>query len=145
MSRSGACMCGAVSYEISGDVSEAGACHCAMCRRWTGGIYLSFRAPADQVMIHGTENIGAYTSSPWAERAFCKICGSSLYYRVTADGPYQGYHHFAAGTLDDTSNLSLTSQVYIDLKPDYYAFQQKTRDMTEAEVMAMFADVTEPE
>ncbi len=144
MKRSGHCLCGAVSYEVADEVTEMGACHCEMCRRWTGGIYLSFRAVPDAVSIEGGENLSIFASSPWAERAFCKICGSSLYYRVTAEGPYQGTYHFAAGSLDDHDGIALTGQVYIDKKPKAYAFRQSTKDYTEAEILAMFADVTDP-
>lgn len=133
-------MCGAITYEVAGDLATFGACHCEMCRKWSGGVFLGLTAPADQVSISGQDQMTVYTSSPWAERAFCKTCGSSLFYRVTAEGPYQGDYHFGAGTLDDFSGLTFNHQLYIDVKPDAYAFAQKTKDMTRAEVQAFFGD-----
>ena len=41
--------------------------------------------------------------------------------------------------LDDQSGLKLTGQVFIDEKPDWYAFANETRNMTGAELFAMFA------
>ena len=32
----GACMCGAIRYEIDGPLRDAGNCHCSMCRRAHG-------------------------------------------------------------------------------------------------------------
>ncbi len=140
MSHSGACLCGAVSYEITSEVKETGACHCAMCRKWSGGVYLAVAVPKDGMKITGEDQIGIYISSPWAERAFCKTCGSSLFYRVTAEGPMQGEMHVGFGTLSDVSNIPFTGELYIDLKPEAYSFAGEGRhQMTDAEVTAMFA------
>jgi len=51
----------------------------------------------------------------------------------------------SAGTLDDFSNLELTSETFIDTKPAGYAFSGKTKKMTEAEVIAAFAPSEEGE
>ncbi len=84
------------------------------------------------------DGLAIYTSSSWAERGFCKTCGSSLFYRVTVPGPMQGQCHVGLGTLDDAKGIPLTGEIYIDLKPDGYSFAEDTRKMTEAEVVAMF-------
>ena len=91
----------------------------------------------DEVSWTGEENIQTYASSDWAERGFCRICGSSLFWRMTAVGP--GFMSLNAGTLDDLTGLPLKTEIYIDHKPDGYAFAGDTTKMTEAEVMAMFA------
>ena len=143
MSKSGGCLCGAVRYDIASDLSQIGACHCEMCRRWSGGVYMAVKAAGADVTLTGTEHIGAYNSSDWAERGFCKTCGSSLYYRVTLDGPHKDTYHFASGTLDDHDGLTLTEQLFIDLKPDGYGFTQKTHDMTAAQIEEMFAGIAE--
>lgn len=140
MSRSGSCICGAVTFVITEPVAETGACHCGMCRKWSGGVFLGIRVPRGGVQIEGEDNLSIYTSSAWAERAFCKTCGSSIFYRVTAPGPMNGEMHFGMGTLADTSDIALTGELYIDLKPDAYAFAGEGRhQMTEAEVLAMFS------
>lgn len=139
MKRTGSCLCGAVRLEIDNAGSEAGACHCGMCRKFSGGVYIGFKAPAGTVTIEGEENIGIYSSSPWAERAFCKTCGSSLFYRVSAEGPMKGDMHVGLGVLDDVSGIEMTGEIFIDRKPEGYAFAGETHKMTEAEVMALFA------
>lgn len=139
MTHTGKCLCGAVTYEVNDLPMETGACHCSMCRRHSGGVYLGVQVPADNITYAGTENIGTYVSSPWAERCFCKTCGSTLYYRVTAPGPHQGQYHIAFGSLDDPSGMKMTGEIFSDLKPDAYAFAGDHHRMTEAETMAMFA------
>lgn len=135
----GKCLCGAVSYEIATDVTEIGACHCGMCRAWSGGVFIATQVKGADVTITGKENLSRFASSQWAERAFCKTCGSSMFYRVKAPGPHHDEHHFGAGTLDDLSDVKMTGEIFIDKKPDAYAFAGEHHTMTEAEVMAMFA------
>ena len=140
MSRTGSCVCGAVSFNITTPITETGACHCGMCRKWTGGVFLSVAVPPGGLEITGEEHLKVFASSPWAERASCNTCGSSLYYRVTAEGPYAGTSHVGFGTLDDVSGIPFTGEMYIDIKPEAYAFAGDGRhEMTEAEVIAMFA------
>jgi len=139
MSKTGSCLCGAVKYKVDHDPKQTGACHCSMCRKWSGGIYLGVEAPAGTIHFTGEQNITVYPSSDWAERGFCKTCGSSLFYRVTAPGPHQGTYHFGHGTLDDPGDIALTGELFIDIKPGGYSFAEKTHQMTGDEVFAMFA------
>lgn len=141
MSRKGSCLCNAVTFEVTAPVDHVGACHCDMCRAWSGGVYLGIKVPADGLKVSEGGALRVYTSSPWAERAFCGTCGSSLWYRITAEGPYKGVHHLGMGTLEDASGIDLTEEIYIDRKPDGYGFAQKTKTMTKAEVEAMFANL----
>lgn len=139
MSRKGYCMCGAVTFSISSAIDHTGACHCGMCRKWSGGVYLGIEVPPDAMQIDAPQALTTYASSPWAERAFCSTCGSNIYYRVTAPGPHHGVYQVGLGTLADASGITLTEEIYIDLKPDGYAFAGDNRTMTAAEMEALFA------
>ena len=139
MTKTGGCMCGAVRYTLREEPVKMGACHCSMCRRWSGGIYLGCETKPDSMKFEGAENLTLYKSSDWAERGFCKKCGSNLFYRVTVEGPMNGVYHFGAGTLDDADGLQLEHELFIDLKPNGYSFEQDTHQMTKADVEAMFA------
>ncbi|HIC79818.1 MAG TPA: GFA family protein [Kiloniellaceae bacterium] len=132
------CLCGAVKITVSGDHKEVGACHCTMCRRWGGGPALAVDVGKD-VTIEGQDSIGVYHSSDWAERAFCKSCGSNLFYRLLQTGD----HYLYAGLFDDQDDFAMTAQVFIDEKPDYYAFANETKNMTGAEIFAMYAPPAE--
>jgi hypothetical protein len=87
------------------------------------------------IFRENTANLGVYRSSEWAERCFCKNCGSTLFYRLVGKNLYFG----SAEAFDDRSGMSFTSQVFIDEKPSYYDFANKTHVMTGAEVFAAFA------
>lgn len=139
MAHTGSCLCGEVKYTITESVSETGACHCDMCRRWTGGVFLGVKVSADQMRITGEDTVGVFTSSPWAERSFCKTCGTSLWYRVTAPGPMQGEYHVGLGGFDQADGIALTGEIYIDRKPDGYSFAEDTHKMTKAQIEALFA------
>ena len=139
MSRTGSCVCGAVRFTITTPIEETGACHCGMCRKWSGGVFLSVAVPPEGMTLEGGDNLATYSSSSWAERLFCKTCGGNLFYRVTAEGPMKGDMHVGLGTLDDASGIAFNSEIYIDRKPEAYRFAGEGRKlMTEAEVIAMF-------
>lgn len=138
MSKSGSCLCGAVSYTLSETPENCGVCHCSMCRKWTGGAFVAFMAAPDKVTMSGEENLHVFKSSEWAERAACSKCGSSMFYRVTAPGPEQGVYHLGLGTLDDANGIPLKQEIFVDVKPDGYNFAEDTHKMTGAEVFAMF-------
>ncbi len=104
-----------------------------MCRRWSSGPY--FEVSCENVTFEGKDNIETIRSSEWAERAFCKVCGSNLYYRIVDSSEYQ----ISAGLLDDTSELRLAMQVFIDNKPPFYTMADKTETMTEEEVYAAYS------
>jgi hypothetical protein len=105
-----------------------------MCRKWGGGPLLAVDCGAD-VVIEGEENVGVYDSSQWAERGFCTRCGTHLFYRLKQNQQY----HIPAGLLDGCDDLVFESQVFIDEKPGYYAFANETKNMTGAEIFAMYA------
>ncbi len=140
MSVTGGCLCGAVRYTVERKPKEAGACHCQMCRKISGGVYIAFRLSESEVTFEGKDHIARYASSPWAERCFCKLCGGNLFYHVLADGPFKGNHHIGLGTLDDPSGVPMVSEIYIDQKPDSYAFTGDLHQMTQAEIEAMYAE-----
>lgn len=130
---SGKCLCGAVSFSATIAEPHVGACHCTMCRKWCGGPFVEVDCGTD-VSYEGVENISLFSSSDWAERGFCSKCGSNLFYRLKESGQTM----MAVGLLDDDAGLGMKRQVFIDEKPSYYSFAEKTEEMTGAEVFAMF-------
>lgn len=133
MDKTGQCLCGAVRITASGLETEHHACHCGMCRRWAGGPL--FAAMAKSVAIDGQEHVQAYSSSDWAERAFCMTCGSGLYYRFKP----QDMYILNIGLFDDADAFKLVGEIYIDSKPKGYDFAGDHERLTEAEFMAKFA------
>lgn len=135
MSAFGQCLCGKVTFTVSADVNEVGVCHCEMCQRWSGGPGFATH-PGLEPQINGAESIKWFRSSEWAERGFCAECGSNLFYRLLGDTPQ--YSCFA-GSFNDQTQFKLAAQIFIEEKPDYYAFAGDIPSMTGEEVFAMFA------
>jgi len=135
----GGCLCGRARYRLTEPPTSFGACHCQMCRKFSGGIELGLQVMPGGVVWEGDETVRTYRSSDWAERGFCEICGSSLFWRLTMPGPMQGLLGLAVGSLDQIDGLDFDTEVYIDAKPDAYAFAGERKRMTEADVMAMVA------
>lgn len=114
MNAEGRCLCGAVTFVAEGVSADLHVCHCSMCRRWAGGP--TFSMEVGSVTFHGEENIGRYSSSAWAERGFCRRCGSSLFYRLT-----QSNHYILnMGAFDDQRPFKIASEIYVDDKPPGY-------------------------
>jgi hypothetical protein len=91
-----------------------------------------FAAAATDVVFEGAEQIGRYASSEWAERGFCKVCGSALFYFLKPAGMYM----MSVGAFDDPSSFRLAREIFIDRKPDGYAFAGEHPRWTEAETFA---------
>lgn len=86
------------------------------------------------VAFDGQDSISVYASSDWAERGFCKHCGTHLFYRFKANGHYG----VPIGLFDDDDSLTFAHQVFIDEKPAYYAFANATHNMTGPELIAKY-------
>ena len=137
--KTGSCLCGKIKLTAREVSKHVGACHCGMCRKWGGGPLMAVDCGTD-VSFEGKENISVFDSSAWAERGFCKQCGSHLFYRIKANQQYM----VPAGLFDDDQSFEFSRQVFIDNKPDFYSFANETRNTTEAEIFAMYAKPESP-
>ncbi len=78
---SGACNCGAISFNIEADLSDVYVCHCSICRRATGSNGIAVIVVANEVFEWtGGEDLIASWKKPGAdwEMWFCKRCGSPV-------------------------------------------------------------------
>jgi hypothetical protein len=137
-------MCGAVRFTVRDVPTGFGACNCDMCRRWSGGRWMGVHVARKNLTITGEDAIKTYRSSPWAERAFCGTCGSNLWYRLT-EGPDADSVSISVGMLNETDDMKLTHEYYTDRNTGAYDFPEDRIQMTEAEVIAMFAPTEEGE
>ncbi len=132
--RHGACLCGAVRISATTKGNHVGACHCTMCRKWGGGPLLAAEC-SGEADIEGGENVTVYGSSEWAERGFCRRCGTHLFYRLR-----EGVHYaIPVGLFDGDHEWVLAEQIFIDQKPACYSFAEKTRNLTGEQVFAQYS------
>ncbi len=131
----GTCLCGAVRVLARTKNDNIGACHCTMCRKWGGGPLFAVECESE-VDFNGAEHISTFRSSEWAERGFCRECGTHLFYRLKEEGHYA----IPVGLFDDGEQWTFTEQIFIDRKPAFYSFAEKTKDLTGAEVFAQYSE-----
>ncbi|MCV6584123.1 MAG: GFA family protein [Marinibacterium sp.] len=136
----GQCLCGAVTVRVTAALRGMDACHCDACRRSTGGgPFLGMAVPKSAVQFGGQDQIGVYRSSAHAERGFCRICGSALFFRMAGDATSDNLS-LCPGLLDGDADLTVVSEMFIDAKPDYYALAGDHPRITGAEAAAKLQD-----
>ena len=115
---SGSCLCQCVQYQIIGDITNMGYCHCHKCQKFTGSAF----APAIWIAyeqlkwILGEESLSRYQSSPGIFRYFCSRCGSSI-------ATVAPEHHLAsvcAGTLDTDPGIKPAIHIHTASRACWY-------------------------
>ena len=111
-SLKGGCLCGAVTYEASGEPKRFYHCHCARCRKVTGTGHASnlFLQPATLTWLTGEEQIRAF-KVPEAQRftnSFCANCGS----RVPRQARDSDIVMIPAGSLDDAAPIMPQARIF---------------------------------
>jgi hypothetical protein len=112
----GSCLCGAVSFEVAGDLPGPDACHCRQCRKFSGHIYAGTDVPRAAVTIRGGESVTWYRSSEKVRRGFCSKCGSSLFW----DPIYRDWIGISMGAFDTPTHTRLAKHIFVADKGDYY-------------------------
>ncbi len=129
----GNCLCGTVKVTAKKVAGKVGACHCKMCRRWGGGPFMEVDC-GTEIDFDGEDNIAVFGSSDWAERGFCRTCGTHLFYRLRESQQ----HMVPVGLFEDDEGLVFDTQVFIDERPAYYEFANQTKTLTGEEIFKMF-------
>jgi hypothetical protein len=77
----GACFCGEVEFEVTGEPVAMGYCHCSSCRHWSAGPVNAFTLWQPQAVRvkRGADSVGTYNKTPLSFRKFCKRCGGHLF------------------------------------------------------------------
>ena len=121
MTQTGRCLCGKISYELTGDVIAPAVCHCDHCQRQSGGAFsVNLVAHESQLAVHGElstyEDPGADSSGTvHVLRRFCGTCGSPIVSALTGT---DGIIAVKAGVLDDKSGVQPTVEAWcVDRQP----------------------------
>ena len=131
----GQCVCGETTFEVELSNHDVHACHCSICRRQTSGVIMTIDEKQGSLKFLKQDHLSVYNSSAWGERGFCNACGTNLFWR-TKDQNYCNINAFALN--ESPQDLNFDLEIYIDSKPEFYAFQNATKKMTEADVVALF-------
>jgi len=118
--RTGRCLCGAVTYELSGDVIATAICHCDHCQRQGGSAFsVNLVAHESQLSVTGElstyEERGELGDDVYVRRKFCGTCGSPIVSELSKSA---GIIAVKAGTLDDRSDVVPTVEAWrVDKQP----------------------------
>ena len=105
----GHCLCEEVQITVAAHRGFKAVCHCRMCQRWTGGLFIC--VPAEEGDVQVTGPVVRFASSDIAERAFCGTCGSHLWFRGSNS---DGHYALMPGLFDGAHDLPLKSEIYVD-------------------------------
>ena len=112
----GHCLCGRVRFSSEAEPVAMRVCHCKDCQRFTGSAFLTVVAvPKAALTIIGEPKVYTQpggTSGLPLHRRFCPDCGSSL--TVHRDDTERVA--LLAGTLDDTSFVKPTANIFCEAK-----------------------------
>ena len=112
----GSCICESVCYEIEGPVRDVVACHCNECRKASGHFTAATSVLPERLTIIDDSGLRWFRTSNRAQRGFCHLCGSTLFWKPDSGDRISIY----AGTIDGEHGLRLTSHIYLDEKGSYY-------------------------
>jgi hypothetical protein len=115
--HSGRCLCGGVRYRVRGALRDAIACHCTQCRRTSGHYAAMTSAASEDLMLTSSATLVWYRSSATAERGFCRVCGSNLFWKPEGEGSIA----ITAGTLDAPTGIKVMEHIFVADKGDYYS------------------------
>lgn len=119
----GSCLCGEVVYRAAGPVHSASHCYCTMCQKQHGagaGTYANV-ARAGLSIERGADFVTEYASSDHGRRAFCRRCGSTLFWR-SEDTPDR--IAVTLGTLDTPFPDPVGVELYTDTRPAWLPVRQ---------------------
>ncbi|MCR9268689.1 MAG: GFA family protein [Hyphomonadaceae bacterium] len=130
----GHCLCGTVQLQGHG-APKLEICHCSMCLHWHGSPAIAATFENGVKITAGADKIRAYQSSDWAERAFCSICGTTLYYHLIGSDQI---HSSQAGLFELPDGLKIHEEIFVDEQPDYYRFDTDAPRLTSAQMFERF-------
>jgi hypothetical protein len=114
----GKCLCGAVTFRISGEFESFFLCHCARCRKDSGSAHSAnlFSSKAKITWLSGKGNIKEFRlAGSQHMKCFCADCGSALPF-VQATG---GVLVVPAGSLDSPTDIRPDAHICFSSRADW--------------------------
>ncbi len=119
----GSCLCDAVAFEITGDLTPIQNCHATRCRKATGAAASPemLARSEDLRWVRGQDRIQVYVAPlleapPAYRKAFCQVCGSPL------PMPIEGtpFTMVNAGVLDDDPGTREFRHAFVGQKASWH-------------------------
>jgi len=110
----GSCLCGAVKFEVTGEPTDIGMCHCSKCRKVSGvASNANFMVARDGLRwVAGEDRITRFQLpdgwGPWR----CGVCGSP----TPMLHPGGGAYWVPAGLLDSDPGVRVAGHIFVGSK-----------------------------
>lgn len=116
----GRCLCGDISYEITGNIGIFQYCHCSRCRKFTGSVHCAnLFVGLDQFRwLSGEGQLGTFQPADTKHfaTAFCKQCGSSMPWHTKSGKAVV----VPAGSLDEHPGITPQQNVFFASRAPWY-------------------------
>jgi hypothetical protein len=115
---SGSCLCGAVSFTVTGEEHKFYHCHCQRCRKASGTGHASNLFVRGSLHWNNGEELVRTYKVPKARRftnTFCQACGARMP-RFIAEF---GVVFIPAGSLDDEPGLRPQARIFLGSKAEW--------------------------
>jgi hypothetical protein len=113
----GQCLCGAISFELVGEIPNLYQCHCSLCRKVTGSsANAALRVGRDQLnWSSGAELVGEYQTDTGFKSHFCSRCGSPLPNLTAQDTAWW----VPVGLLEESDRLQVGAHLFVDSRASW--------------------------
>ncbi|MEE1673240.1 GFA family protein [Agarivorans aestuarii] len=116
MAITGECFCGAIKYQVDGELHDARSCHCSRCRKAFSAQASAYALvkPGEFSWLAGESLLTSYIGEQGFGLQFCSKCGSTLV------GVYQEkVHGVTLGCLNGDPDIKLSRHIYVDSKASW--------------------------
>ena len=128
----GQCLCGDITFQVTGEPVMQGNCHCTDCKRATGASYatIAFFKTEQFTLLSGTPKRFAHETDSGSQmtKTFCPNCGSLLF---GSNSRREGVVSVYVGSLEQPSWLQPQFNVWTSrafsctpLDPEVVAFEK---------------------
>ena len=110
--RTGRCLCGGVTFELTEPFARVSQCHCTTCKAISGGVGTATgRVPTSSVnVLTGRELITTYQPEEGSAKSFCSVCGSNLFGSGWPDSEMTGVRLTA---LDEQGDITPGMHIWV--------------------------------
>jgi hypothetical protein len=112
-------LCGAVRFEVRGEVGPIVLCHCSQCRRAQGSAFAAnaeVRA-AEFFVVAGAASLKDFESAPGKVRSFCAVCGSPIHSRRQGN---PGVLRLRVGTIETALASRPIAHIFATSKAEWF-------------------------
>ncbi|PCH60787.1 MAG: hypothetical protein COC19_05455 [SAR86 cluster bacterium] len=126
----GSCLCGNVTYDIAGNLSDIIHCHCRTCRKAHGSAFSSVVAVKNEdFKLSSIKPLSSFESSPGKTRYFCSNCGTQIY----AQRADRDHLILRMGSLDTDISVKEKHHIWVSHKASWYTINSKLPECQENE------------